>query len=119
MPSSLSNGKICYIVIPATDLEKSAAFYESIFGWTVRRRPDGRITFTDTSGELGGAWETGRKPSTEPGVLLYVMVRNVEAATRSVVNFGGEIVQPVTPGRETTATFRDPGGNVVGLYQEG
>jgi hypothetical protein len=32
---------------------------------------------------------------------------------------GGEIVQPIggDPG-EMTARFRDPGGNVIGLYQE-
>ncbi|HEY3990737.1 MAG TPA: hypothetical protein VGM02_15650 [Acidobacteriaceae bacterium] len=32
---------------------------------------------------------------------------------------GGEIAQPIggDPG-EITARFRDPGGNVIGLYQE-
>jgi hypothetical protein len=36
-----------------------------------------------------------------------------------VVAQGGEIVQPIgVDAPEVTARFRDPGGNVVGLYQE-
>ena len=42
MPPTLANGKICYIEIPATDLDRSAAFYKTVFGWNVRRRGDGQ-----------------------------------------------------------------------------
>lgn len=61
----------------------------------------------------------GRPPTTEPGLLIYVMVDSVAAAMESVVAAGGAIVQPIggDPG-EVTARFRDPAGNVVGLYQE-
>ena len=34
MPIPHANGKICYLEIPATDVEASAAFYERVFGWT-------------------------------------------------------------------------------------
>lgn len=41
-----------------------------------------------------------------------------ERGDGSVAN-GGEIVQPIDPGaREITALFRDPAGNVLGLYQQ-
>jgi hypothetical protein len=54
-----------------------------------------------------------------PGLLVYVMVDDIEAAVRDVVAAGGEIVQAVgMDAPELTARFRDPGGNVVGLYQE-
>ena len=43
----------------------------------------------------------------------------VAAALDAVVANGGEIVQPIgADAPEITARFRDPGGNVVGLYQE-
>ena len=29
-----AHGKICYVQIPATDIERSAAFYEQVFGWS-------------------------------------------------------------------------------------
>jgi predicted enzyme related to lactoylglutathione lyase len=32
MPPTRANGKICYVEIPATDVEASAAFYEAVFG---------------------------------------------------------------------------------------
>lgn len=28
-----ANGKICYIEIPAIDIDASAAFYKAVFGW--------------------------------------------------------------------------------------
>ena len=34
MAPSRANGKICYLEIPAVDIEQSAAFYASVFGWT-------------------------------------------------------------------------------------
>jgi predicted enzyme related to lactoylglutathione lyase len=47
------------------------------------------------------------------------MVDSVEAAVEAVTANGGEIVQPIgVDAPEITARFRDPGGNVIGLYQE-
>jgi uncharacterized protein len=118
-PSSL-HGKICYLEIPATDVDRSSAFYAAVFGWSVRRRGDGATAFDDATGAVSGAWVTGRPPSDgEPGLLTYVMVDDIDAAVAAVSGAGGEIVQPVgADAPELTARFRDPGGNVVGLYQE-
>jgi hypothetical protein len=119
MSPSLANGKICYVEIPAIDTQRSADFYAGVFGWKVRRRGDGRLAFDDSVGEVSGAWVTGRPPSTQAGVLFYVMVDNVEATLESVVAQGGEIVQPVgADAPEITARFLDPGGNLIGLYQQ-
>jgi predicted enzyme related to lactoylglutathione lyase len=46
-------------------------------------------------------------------------VASAAAAVDAVVAAGGKIVQPVDPhAREVVATFRDPGGNVLGIYQQ-
>ena len=119
MPPTLANGKICYVEIPATDIERSSRFYADVFGWGLRRHGDGQLAFDDTTGEVSGTWVTGRPPSAEPGLLLYIMVDSVAATIDAVTAHGGEIVQPVgADAPEITARFRDPGGNVVGLYQE-
>jgi len=34
---TFGNGKICYIEIPAIDIALSAAFYEKVFGWRIRK----------------------------------------------------------------------------------
>ena len=100
-------------------MERSARFYREVFGWNVRTRGDGATAFDDTTGQVSGAWVTGRPPSGSPGLLVYVMVDSVADAVEAVVANGGEIVQPIgVDAPEITARFRDPGGNVVGLYQE-
>jgi len=118
MPSN-AHGKICYVQIPATDIERSAAFYERAFGWSIRRRDDGVVAFDDGLGEVSGQWVTGRPPSAEPGLLLYIMVDDAAESVEAVKAAGGAIVQPIGgDAPEITARFLDPGGNVVGLYEE-
>lgn len=114
-----SNGKICYIEMPATDIRRSADFYAKTFGWNLRHRGDGATAFDDSVGEVSGTWIVGRPPSSQPGLLFYIMVDNVEATVQKVIANGGELVQPIgADAPEITARFRDPGGNVIGLYQE-
>lgn len=113
------NGKICYVEMPASDIARSAEFYAEVFGWTIRRRDDGSVAFDDTTGEVSGTWVSGRAPSTDPGLLIYVMVDSVAATMQSVIAHGGEIVQPIGgDAPEITARFSDPAGNVLGLYEE-
>ena len=119
MPPTPVNGKVCYVEIPALDVTRSAAFYRDVFGWQIRRRGDGQTAFDDTTGEVSGAWVTDRAPAPEPGLLLYIMVDDAAATVDAVVAHGGELVQPIgVDAPEVTARFRDPGGNIVGLYQK-
>jgi len=37
MNPTLGDGKICYIEIPASDIRRSAEFYEKVFGWRIER----------------------------------------------------------------------------------
>jgi predicted enzyme related to lactoylglutathione lyase len=119
MPPTRANGKICYIEIPAIDITHSSEFYQRVFGWNIRKRSDGSIAFDDGVGEVSGTWVLGRPPSAQPGLLMYIMVDSVAATVDLVVANGGLIVQPIgADAPEITARFRDPGGNVIGLYQE-
>jgi uncharacterized protein len=115
----MGNGKICYIDLPATDVARSADFYGKVFGWNIRKRGNGSTSFDDGVGQVSGTWSTGRPPSATAGMLVYVMVDSVEATIEKVVANGGELVQPVGgDAPEITARFRDPGGNILGLYQQ-
>jgi predicted enzyme related to lactoylglutathione lyase len=119
MPPTIGNGKICYIEIPATDVARSAEFYKQAFGWSIRTRGDGATAFDDGVGEVSGAWVLGRPPAATPGLMVYIMVDSVAAAIEKVIAAGGVIVQPIgADAPEITARFRDPAGNVLGLYQE-
>ena len=119
MAPTLANGKICYVEIPATDIATSADFYWRVFGWNIRHRGDGSTSFDDTTGEVSGSWVLRRAPTSEPGLLIHVMVNNVAATLDVIVAHGGEIAQPIgADAPEITARFRDPAGNVIGLYQD-
>lgn len=119
MPPTRANGKICYVELPATDVPRSVAFYQAVFGWTIRRRGDGQPAFDDSVGEVSGSWVVGRPPSQQPGLLLYIMVDNIAATIEAVIAHGGKLVQPVgADAPEITARFSDPEGNIIGLYQE-
>jgi len=119
MSPTFNHGKICYLEIPAIDIASSVAFYEAVFGWKTRKRGDGSIAFDDGAGEVSGTWVTGRPPSTQPGILIYIMVDSVVATVDAIVGKGREIVQPIgADAPEITARFRDPAGNILGLYQQ-
>lgn len=97
----------------------SASFYKKVFGWQVRERSDGQIAFDDAVKEVSGTWVIGRNPTTEPGLLIYIMVDNVSSMLKSIVSHGGKVIQPIgLDDPEITARFSDPFGNVFGLYQE-
>jgi hypothetical protein len=47
------------------------------------------------------------------------MMDSVAATLEAVVSHGGDVIQPIgADAPEITARFRDPAGNVIGLYQQ-
>jgi uncharacterized glyoxalase superfamily protein PhnB/predicted enzyme related to lactoylglutathione lyase len=117
----LPRPRLCYMEVPAVDVHESACFFEAIFGWDIRHRDTNRPSFDDASG-VSGAWVTGRPISREPGLLPYIWVDDIEATLTKVIENGGAVVEgshPDHPGSSShIATFRDPAGNLIGLYQE-
>ena len=118
-PPTLRSGKICYLEIPATDVHESASFYQRAFGWNIRFGDTDRPSFDDTTGQVSGAWVHDRNPDPDPGILPYIMVADSDAAVAAVVAAGGTVVLPAGEyGTEILATFLDPAGNLLGIYQQ-
>jgi predicted enzyme related to lactoylglutathione lyase len=118
MPPTLANGKICYVEIPAIDIKRSSDFYAKVFGWRVKQRGDGSTAFDDTIGEMSGTWVLGWPALAAPGLLIYIMVADMAATLDAVVSEGGEVVQSIGADAPEIARFRDPAGNVLGLYHQ-
>jgi uncharacterized protein len=120
MAPTSSHGKVCYLQIPAADIDTSARFYHEVFGWKLRNHADGTLAFDDSTGQVSGMWVTGRRPSSgEPGLLVDIMVDDAEETLAAIVAHGGEIEQAIgADAPEITARFRDPAGNILGIYQE-
>ena len=114
------HGRLSYNQIPSTNPRESGEFYAKVFGWQVRGGGDDHVSFTDATGDMIGAWVTGRLSSREPGILPYIYVHGVDAILERVRANGGDVVRPPYPeGDLWVATFRDPAGNVIGVWQQG
>lgn len=112
-------GKIAYIEIPALDAFASAAFYEAVFGFvchTDRGRVE-RVSFEDAPRHLLGAF-TQARPVSEPGVMPWIYVESLAQTLERIRERGREVAtQPTPEGDTLLASFRDPAGNLIGVWQ--
>ena len=110
---------ISYLQIPAKDPQKTAAFYQSVFGWTVdTTRPN--PSFEDGTGHVIGHFIRDADVAGEAGVRPYVYVESVDDTLDQVSAHGGAAAEaPYPEGDLWVASFRDPAGNVVGVWQRG
>lgn len=113
-----ATGKICYLEIPAVDVARSSRFYRDAFGWALRTRGDGAVAFDDATGEVSGSWVTGRPPSAEPGIMVHVMVADLQVALDRVRAAGGEVLSADAEAGERVGHVKDPAGNLVGVYEQ-
>lgn len=116
-----------WLEIRTRNIEEGAAFYEGVFGWTVVEEETTEgvdYWIFDTGGEprienlrRGGMW---LRPDGETlGVVVYIVVDDIEATLKKVTESGGTTVTPKTPqGAGARACFSDPSGNVLGLWEE-
>jgi uncharacterized protein len=90
-----------------------------VFGWDLRGDPESP-SLDDGTGQVIGAWVTDIPVAGQAGPLPSVFVDDVDDALDLVVSNGGAVVTAPYP-EETlwVATFRDPAGNVVGVWQMG
>ena len=112
------HGGLSYLEIPALDARRSADFFESVLGWSIRQRDTSSPRFEDASGHLIGRWVTGCSISREPGLMPYFYVECLDETLARVLPHGGEVVKgPYPEGNLWVATVRDPAGNIIGLWQ--
>jgi uncharacterized protein len=118
-PSVFRVGGLSYLRIPAPDARAAAAFYQSVFGWNVRGDPE-RPSFDDATGHVIGHFMPDLAVAGEAGIRPYIYVEAVDATLDEVVAEGGRVVTPPYPeGDLWVGTFRDPAGNVLGVWQSG
>ncbi len=116
-----------WIEIRTHDIEKTAHFYESLFGWKMTGQETvggSAVWLFDTGHEprlenlrRGGLWE--RPPGESLGIVVYIVVEDIEATLKRVTELGGKVTAAKAPlGAGYGAFFTDPNGNVLGLYQD-
>ncbi len=110
-------GSLVHFSIPVKDIEPAVEFYGTLFGWKFQK-------MTPTYwmiGESLGALSLEKEPVSGTMPILYFSVDSIEESLKTVKNLGGETVLPKTDsgdGKSHFATFRDPTGNVIGLWSK-
>jgi predicted enzyme related to lactoylglutathione lyase len=92
-------GRIDYIEIPVTDLEKTREFFSSLFGWSFQEWGPDYFSFND--GRLECGLRRAEQPAPATGVLLIFYSENLERDLERVKELGATIRQEI---------FEFPGG---------
>jgi predicted enzyme related to lactoylglutathione lyase len=120
-------GRVVHFELPFDDEARARGFYEKLFGWDLQSYPGMDYTMVSTG-------PTGDEGPTEPGYInggmgqrgqgltaptVVVDVEDIDATLAEVEASGGAVVEARSPVVEMgwAAYFRDPEGNVVGLWQ--
>jgi hypothetical protein len=112
-------GGISFLRIPADEPRRTADFYRDVFAWKIRDDPE-EPSFEDGTGHVIGHFVRDGAVAGEAGVRPYVYVDRVDETLAKVTAAGGHVVTPPYPeGDLWVAAFRDPAGNVVGVWQTG
>ena len=109
------DGKIDYVEFPVADLPAVKQFYGAAFGWTFQDWGPGYVSF-DGAAVDGGF--NGQPESDKPLVILYA--HDLEAMEAKVTSAGGVITREIQsfPGGRRFH-FRDPAGNLLGVWSQG
>jgi predicted enzyme related to lactoylglutathione lyase len=76
--------------------------------------------FEDGTGYVIGHFRADHEVVGEGGVRPYVFVENLDEVLAKARAVGAEVVEePYPEGDLWVALIRDPGGNVVGVWQQG
>ncbi len=116
-PRVFRAGGVSYLRVPADDPPRAAAFYEAVFGWRVdaaREEP----SFEDGTGHVIGHFVPGLAVAGEAGVRPYVFVDDLDETLARAVAAGAAVAtEPYPEGDLRVAAFRDPSGNVIGVWE--
>jgi predicted enzyme related to lactoylglutathione lyase len=122
------SGRVVHFEIPYEDGGRARSFYSQIFGWHMTEMPgeEYALAITGPTGEQGppsepGFINGGMLPRHEPhhAPTVVVDVDDIDAAHAKIEGLGGSTVIGKQPVGEMgfAAYFRDPEGNLVGLWE--
>jgi len=123
--------KVVHFEIPADDIDRAKNFYGSVFGWDLQTTPmeGGEYTVAMTTpvdqqtqqptepGAINGGMFQRDERLTSP--VITIDVDAIDDALKQVEAGGGSTVTPRTeiPNMGAYAYFKDPEGNVLGLWE--
>jgi uncharacterized protein len=116
-PSDGGGAAVDWFEVLGADAGRSQAFYAELFGWTVPGGAYGQVAPGAAHGIGGGIGAGGE----DRWATVYASVGDVEAALARAEALGATRVYGPNQVDDHTRTgaFRDPAGNVFGVYRHG
>ena len=113
-----NEGRIDYVEIAATDIDKTRAFLEQLFGWQFQEWGPDYFSFND--GRLDGGLRRAEEPLPAGGVLLVFYSQDLERDYERVKELGATISQEIFefPGGRRFH-FTDPDGHELAIWSDG
>lgn len=115
----MAHGDITHIDIPVRDTQAATRFYGSLFGWDIQEFPgyEGYPMWRAPNQVSGGGFAPRSEGFTAP--RSYVEVDSIDDTLAQVAQLGGEVRMAKEQIDATSwyASFVDPDGNEVGLYE--
>lgn len=115
----MPHGDITHIDIPVGDMAAARRFYGTLFGWRIEAPPgfEDYPMWQAPNRISGGGLAPRGDDFTQP--RSYVEVDSIEETLALVRQNGGTVLMNKSPISPTSwwAIFRDPDGNVMGLYE--
>ena len=110
-----------HVELNTTDVPKAKSFYAQLFGWKLEDVPMEGFTYTMIHvGEgTGGGLMQHPMPGAPSLWLPYVLVDDIEAATKKAQALGATLIKGVTEvmGMGWLSIFVDPTGATLGLWK--
>ena len=123
--------KVVHFEIPADDVDRAKEFYGSVFGWQLQTMSMGESDYTiamttpvdeqtqqptEAGGINGGMMQ---RTQHTPAPVITIDVEEIDQSLKEIESRGGSTVTPRTaiPGMGAFAYFKDPEGNVMGLWE--
>ena len=108
--------------IPVRDLDKAAAFYEDVFGWSTLKNEQGPnpiVNFTSEMAGVHGHLYPGKPAASGTGPTIHLAVPDTLAAASDRLKVaGGKVVMgPIEIPVGSFLYGEDPDGNSIGLFE--
>lgn len=115
----MSDHKIVHVELSAKDRKALSKFYTDVFSWEIQDIDEMNYTTFKAGDGVGGGFNPVTDQNPAGTVTVYIETDDVTASLKEVQKAGGTIIMPEAeiPNTGKFGMFRDPQGNMVGLYK--
>jgi uncharacterized protein len=108
----------CHVELNTNDVKKAKDFYGKLFNWKLEDIP-GDYTMIAVGEGTGGGLMKNPIPGAPSFWLSYVLVDDIDAATKKAKSLGAQVMKDVTPVSDYgwLSIITDPTGASLGLWK--